>query len=463
MLKLYNALTNKIDEFVPIEEGVVKMYTCGPTVYSYPHIGNMRAYIFMDSLKRILKYNNFKVKSIMNITDVGHLTSDEDDGDDKMEVSAKKENKSPYEIAEFYTNIFYDDLDALNIDKPEHFTKATDYVEKMIDFIKILEEKGYTYFIENDGLYFDIQKFPNYGMLSHKDLSKTGVSRTGEKEAKHHQFDFALWKLVPESHIMKWNSPWGVGCPGWHTECCVMSQDLLGSNFDIHTGGIDHRPIHHENEIAQNDSATGHQVVNRWMHNEFLQIDGGKMSKSLGNLYTISQLKEMGFAPMSFKYFCLQSHYDKKINFTLSALEANQTALEKLHRLLNEHKESHAKTDPEIIAKYSNEFLSAINDDLNTPLAIGIIWTMLKNEAKSHDLYELTLKFDTALGLKLDEPLEETKELEPIPTDIKELAEQRWQAKTERNWELADKLRAELSDLGFSVKDTKTGYEITKV
>lgn len=461
MLKLYNALNRNVTEFKPIEEGIVKMYSCGPTVYSYPHIGNMRAYIFMDSLRRALKYNGYKINGVMNITDVGHLTSDEDSGDDKMELSAKKENKSPYEIAEFYTNIFLSDLNKLNIDKPEHITKATDYVEKMIDFVKILEQKGHTYKIDGDGIYFDIQSYPSYGILSGKKLDEKGVSRTGENALKKHPFDFALWKYVPDNHIMKWSSPWGIGCPGWHTECCVMSKDILGDHFDIHTGGVDHKSIHHENEIAQNNSAAGHNVVERWMHNEFVQIDGGKMSKSLGNIYTISALEEMGFNPMSFKYFCLQTYYGKKINFTLENLKASQVALTKLHKLLSEHKQSSKKTDKSVLEKYDTEFLNAINDDLNTPLAIGIIWTMLKTEEKSIDLYNLVLKFDNALGLKLNEEFTIPNQNAVIPQEVKQLAEERWIAKQAKNWALADELRNKLSSLGYQVKDTKEGYEIS--
>lgn len=461
MLKLYNALSRKVEPFSPIDKKVVKMYSCGPTVYYYPHIGNMRAYIFMDTLRRVLKYNGYSLQGVMNITDVGHLTSDEDSGEDKMELSAKKENKSPYEIAEYYTNIFFSDLEKLNIDKPEHITKATEYVDKMIEFIQILEDKGYTYLIENDGLYFDIKKFKNYGMLSGKNLDEKGVSRTGENENKRHAFDFALWKFVPQNHIMKWDSPWGQGCPGWHTECCVMSKDILGDKFDIHTGGIDHKPIHHENEIAQNDSAAGHQVVQRWMHNEFVQVDGGKMSKSLGNIYTISQLQEMGYDPMVFKYFCLQTYYGKKINFTFDGLNANQQSLLKLHRILQEHKQSSTPTSQEVLEKYTQQFENAINDDLNTPLAIGILWTMLKSEPKSIDLYNLTLQFDKALGLKLNEPLTETRA--DIPAEIETLAKERWTAKQEKNWAKADELRNQLKALGYEIKDSAQGYEINKI
>ena len=333
----------------------------------------------------------------------------------------------------------------------------------MIDFIKILEDKGYTYYIDGDGLYFDIQKFSGYGMLSGKDLEKSGISRTGEKELKRHQFDFALWKEVSPNHIMKWNSPWGVGCPGWHTECCVMSKDILGENFDIHTGGIDHKPIHHENEIAQNDSASGHRVVNRWMHNEFVQVDGGKMSKSLGNIYTISELKDMGYDPMAFKYFCLQTYYGKKINFTFDSLKASQTALIKMHKLLDEHLSSSVKTDPATLNKYKEEFLNAINDDLNTPLAIGVIWTMLKTENKSKDIYDLVMDFDRALGLKLNTKLDLSQDDADIPEHVKLLAQKRWEAKLARDFLSADQIRNELTSLGYSIKDSKDGYEIIKI
>ena len=307
MIKLYNTLTRQNEELVPINKNLVKMYTCGPTVYYLPHIGNMRAYIFMDTLRRVIKYNGYSIEGVMNITDVGHLTSDSDDGEDKMEKSAKRENKTPIEIAKYYTDIFFKDLEMLNIDIPEHITKATEYIPQMIAFIQKLEAKGYTYIID-DGVYFDVSKFKDYGRLSNKSLDEIGVARVEENSQKHHPFDFALWKFVPDSHIMKWDSPWGVGCPGWHIECSAMSGDILGDHFDIHTGGIDHLPIHHENEIAQNDCAWGHKVVEKWIHNEFVLVDGGKMSKSLNNFYTLTQLKDMGYEPLAYKLFCLNTN-----------------------------------------------------------------------------------------------------------------------------------------------------------
>ena len=329
MLKVYNSLTRKKHDVIPVnEDGILRMYTCGPTVYYYAHIGNLRSYLFMDFLRRVLKFNSYNVLGVMNITDVGHLTSDEDTGDDKMEVSAKRENKSVYEIAEHYTNFFMKDCARLNIDMPEHVVKATDHVKEMIEIVVALLEKGYAYEI-SDGIYFDTAKFPEYGMLSGQTDKQAGA-RIEVNEEKRNPEDFALWKKVDPSHIMKWESPWGLGCPGWHIECSAMSKKYLGNHFDIHTGGIDHLPVHHENEIAQNDCLEGHRVVEIWMHGEFLQVDGGKMSKSLRNLYTIDDLIEKGYSPLDYRYFCLNTHYHKKLNFTFDGLNAAKTALERL-------------------------------------------------------------------------------------------------------------------------------------
>ncbi len=456
MIKLYNTLTKTDEELVPIEKGLVKMYTCGPTVYYWPHIGNMRAYIFMDTLRRVIKYNGYKINGVMNITDVGHLTSDSDDGEDKMEKSAKRENKTPMEIANYYTNIFFDDLNKLNIDIPEHITKATEYIPQMIEFIKKLESKGYTYIID-DGVYFDVSKFKDYGKLSNKNMDEIGVARVEENSQKKHPFDFALWKFVPDSHIMKWDSPWGVGCPGWHIECSAMSGDILGDHFDIHTGGIDHLPIHHENEIAQNDCAYGHRVVEKWLHNEFVLVDGGKMSKSLGNIYTLNQLKEMGYEPLAYKLFCLNTNYTKKINFTFDGIKASQSSLNTLRKLIAEHKTGTNVVDEEKINKYKSDFLNAINDNLNTPLALGILFSMLRNEPKSRQIYDLAIDFDRVFGLRLDEEV-----TLDVPENVKELAELRWQAKLNKDWAKADALRNDILKLGYQILDTKDGYEIKK-
>lgn len=460
MIRLYNSLTRTNEELKPINGDLVKMYSCGPTVYMHPHIGNMRAYIFMDTLRRVIKYNGYRVLGCMNITDVGHLTDDADDGEDKMEKSAKRENKSPYEIAKYYTDIFLDNLKMLNIDIPEHITKATEYVPQMIEFIKKLEEKGYTYIID-DGVYFDVSKFKDYGKLSNKNMDEIGVARVEENSQKKHPFDFALWKFVPENHIMKWDSPWGVGCPGWHIECSAMGYDVLGDHFDIHTGGIDHLPIHHENEIAQSNCALGHRVVEIWMHNEFVLVDGGKMGKSLGNCYTLEQLKEKGFDPLAFKLFCLNTNYGKTINFTFDGLKASQSTLENLKKIVAEHKNGNNTIDPDKLKKYKENFLNAVNDNLNTPLALGVLFSMLRSEPKSKQIYDLAIDFDRVFGLKLDEEIKS--ESQSIPDEIKDLASKRWQAKQDKDWALADKLRAEVTQKGYQILDTKDGYTIKQL
>lgn len=461
-MKLFNSLTKTKEEFKPISEnGEVKMYTCGPTVYSRAHIGNMRSYIFMDTLKRALLFNHYTVKNVMNITDVGHLTSDEDDGDDKMEVSAKKENLTPYEIAEKYTKLFIDDIKKLNILMPTKLVKATDHIQEMIDINKKLEQNGYTYKID-DGIYFDTKKFKDYGELS-KMPQEEGVSRIGVNEQKHNAKDFALWKFVEPGHIMKWNSPWGVGCPGWHIECSAMSIKYLGEYIDIHTGGEDHYYVHHENEIAQNNCSLGHKVVNIWMHCFFLQVDGGKMSKSLGNIYSLDDLINKGFSPMNYRYFLLQAHYRKRVNFTFEAMESAKTGYERLHALVQSNKEvktSLTSNDIFKLSNYMDKFASAINDNLNTSEALAIMWEMLKDMPKSEDVYHYALRMDEALGLMLDTPIEEDKI--NIPQEVQDMANARWQAKKDKNYTLADELRSKITEQGFDIKDSVTGYEIIK-
>lgn len=455
-MKLYNSLTKRKEELV-VENNTVKMYTCGPTVYYFPHIGNMRAYLFMDFLRKSLKYCGFKINGVMNLTDVGHLVSDSDEGDDKMELAAKREKKDPYEIAAFYTNCFMKDASRLNIELPEHVAKATEHINEIISFIKKLEAKGYTYIID-DGVYFGVQKFKAYGALSGKDLSTTGINRIDENKQKHHPFDFALWKFVPKEHIMKWESPWGVGCPGWHIECSAMGEKYLGTSIDIHTGGIDHKPIHHENEIAQNDAKEGKQVVKKWMHVEFLQVDGGKMGKSLGNLYTLDELIEKGFSPLDFRYLNLLTHYRKSLNFTFDGLTSAKQALKSLKQLAFDHKNGTAKASSENLETYEKEFEEAISDDLNIPLAVGVVWKMLKNEPKSKDVFDLLMKFDQVLSLDLGK-----EDKVEIPQEVLELANERLQARTEKNWAKSDELRDLIKNKGFLIKDTKEGFELSKI
>ena len=461
MLKLYNTLTRKKEEFVPLKKGTVKMYSCGPTVYNYAHIGNMRAYIFMDTLRKVLKYNGYKVKHVMNITDVGHLVSDADEGEDKMAKTARIENRSVYEIAKEYTDAFMNDIKALNIDTPEHIAKATEHIREMEIYVNDIVKNGYAY-ETSKGVYFDTSKLPNYGkMLSNNNIDdlKAGARVEVDTEKRNPQ-DFALWIKAPKEHIMKWNSKWGLCYPGWHIECSAMSRKYLGDKFDIHTGGVDHIPIHHENEIAQSIGATGHNLANYWMHVEFLLIDGGKMSKSLGNVYTLNDLKAKGIDALSYRYFTYSSHYRNKLNFTWDAIKSAKNSLNKLRDMIALHKGVNKKIDKNIISKYEEQFLDAINDDMNMPVAISIVWEIAKEKEKSNDFYELIKKFDSVLSLDLDK---NDKEDINIPEDIKLILNERKDARKNKNFAKSDELRDKLKELGYIVKDTKAGQIIEKV
>ena len=452
MIKFYNSLTRRKEEFAPLQEEV-KMYSCGPTVYSYPHIGNMRAYLFMDNIRRTLKYNGYKIDGVMNITDVGHLTSDADEGEDKMLVASQKENKSPYEIAKFYTDIFMRDVKELNIDLPEHIVPATSVIEDIISFVQGLLDKGYAY-ITSKGVYFDISKFGGYGQLGNDINSKKAGARIEVDGEKRHPADFALWIKAPKEHIMQWASPWGMGYPGWHIECSTIGKKYLGEYIDIHTGGVDHKTIHHENEIAQSDCLEGHKVVRFWMHLEFLQIDGGKMSKSLHNVFTIEDLKNNGFTAEDFRFFYFNAHYSKQQNFTYDSLLSAHNSLKNFKNAVKEHKNGSFSLPKEREEDYRQEFLNAINDDLNMPVALAVCQKLLK-EPKSKDVYNLIVKFNEILGLKLDED-------DAIPEEIKSLAEKRWQAKQSKNYAEADRLRGELLSQGYTINDKKDGYDIVK-
>lgn len=461
MLKLYNTLTRKKEEFIPLKKGTVKMYSCGPTVYNYAHIGNMRAYIFMDTLRKVLKYNGYKVKHVMNITDVGHLVSDADEGEDKMAKTARIENRSVYEIAKEYTDAFMKDIKALNIDTPEHIAKATEHIREMEMYVNDIVKNGYAY-ETSKGVYFDTSKLPNYGkMLSNNNIDdlKAGARVEVDTEKRNPQ-DFALWIKAPKEHIMKWNSKWGLCYPGWHIECSAMSRKYLGDKFDIHTGGVDHIPIHHENEIAQSIGATGHNLANYWMHVEFLLIDGGKMSKSLGNVYTLNDLKAKGIDALSYRYFTYSSHYRNKLNFTWDAIKSAKNSLNKLRDMITLHKDVNKKIDKNILSKYEEQFLDAINDDMNMPVAISIVWEIAKEKEKSNDFYELIKKFDSVLSLNLDK---NDKEDINIPEDIKLILNERKDARENKNFAKSDELRDKLKELGYIVKDTKDGQIIEKV
>ena len=454
MLKLYNSLTRRKEEFKPNFESV-KMYSCGPTVYYYPHIGNMRAYLFMDNIRRVLKYNGYKIDGVMNITDVGHLTSDADEGDDKMLVASKREHKTPWEIAKYYTDVFMTDVKKLNIDLPEHICPATTVIPEIISFVKGLLEKGYAY-ETSKGIYYDISKFKGYGQLNDIKLEdKLAGARIEVDDEKRNPADFALWVKAPKEHIMQWESPWGMGYPGWHIECSAIGKKYLGDKIDIHTGGVDHRAVHHENEIAQSDALEGHKVVDRWMHLEFLQVDGGKMSKSLKNIYTINDLVARGYEPEDFRYFYFMAHYSKQQNFTFDALTTAKNSLKTLKNLALEHKQSQEHLSKEEIDAYKQEFLSAINDDLNMPIALSVVWKMLRGK-KSVDAYNLLMEFNKVLGFDFEKG-------EDVPEEVKELAKKRFEAKQNKNWAEADALRDQIKDLGYAIKDSKDGYQIEKI
>lgn len=455
MLKLYNSLTREKEEFKPNHAGVVNMYSCGPTVYYYPHIGNMRAYLFMDNIRRVLKYNGFELNGVMNVTDVGHLTSDADEGDDKMLVASKREQKSPWEIAKYYTDIFMKDAKRLNIDLPEHICPATSVISEIIEFVQGLLNKGYAY-ETSKGIYFDISKFADYGQLSRKVIENdiAGARIEVDNEKRNPQ-DFTVWIKAPKEHIMQWESPWGLGYPGWHIECSTIGKKFLGEYIDIHTGGVDHKPIHHENEIAQSDSLEGHKVVSTWMHVEFLQVDGGKMSKSLNNIYTLDDLEKKGFTPEAYRYFFFTTHYSKQQNFTFEAIQSAKNALQALKSSVLAHKGGSARINTE---SYENEFLDAINNDLNMPVALAVVWKMLK-EQNSNDVYNAVMKFNAVLGLNFDEEKLE----ENIPDEVRKIAEKRWQAKLIKDWANADAYRNQLAELGYQVLDGKDGYTIKKV
>lgn len=464
-LKLYNTLTRKKEEFKPLEEKEVKIYSCGPTVYSFAHIGNFRAYVFMDTLRRVLQSNRYTLKHVMNITDVGHLESDADEGEDKMEKAARKENKDPYEIAAYYTDIFFRDMGRLNIEKPEIIAKATEHINDMLEFVKILVENGYAYETSR-AIYFDISKLDHYPVLSNRNIDdQIAGARVDVDEEKRNPYDFAVWIKAPENHIMKWESPWGLSYPGWHLECSAMGRKYLGDEFDIHTGGVDHIPTHHENEIAQSKGCTGKIPAKRWMHVEFLQVDGGKMSKSLGNTYTLDQLQEKGIEPLAYKLFCYTAHYRTKLNFTFESASSSQKALNRLREGYITHTESETIVEQEIVNQYRERFMDAVNDDLNMPLAMGIVWEVLRNQTKSKQFAELLIEFDKVLGLDIENSKKYLEEQEKIdlPDEILSLVEERKIARENKNWAESDRIRDLLKEKGYLVKDTKEGMTIERV
>lgn len=458
-IKFYNTLSRKKEEFTPIDSKEIRMYSCGPTVYYFAHIGNLRAYLFMDNLRRVLKYNGYNLKHVMNITDVGHLVSDADEGEDKMIKAAKRENKNPFEIAEFYMNAFLADIDKLNVDRPEIIARATEHIDVMEEYVKKIIDNGYTYQTE-DTVYFDTSKLDKYGVLSNRNIDdqKAGA-RVEFDQNKKNISDFALWIKAPENHIMKWDSFFGKSYPGWHLECSAMGYKYLGDHFDIHTGGVDHIPIHHENEIAQSKGFCGRIPANFWMHVEFLQINGGKMSKSLNNLYTLKDLEEKGFEPLVYRMFNYTSNYRAQINFTFEAMEAAKVALGRLRDGYLRHAEGTEDVSDDEIKSYEEKFLEAINDDLNMPVAMSVVWDVVKNPNKSKKLQNLLLKFDEVLGLNLKDY---KKEENVLPEEIVKLVNERNEARANKNWAESDRIRDLLIEKGYTVKDSKEGTIIEK-
>ena len=455
----YNTLTRKKEEFTPIDKKEVKMYSCGPTVYYFAHIGNLRAYLFMDTLRRTLKYNGYDLKHVMNITDVGHLVSDADEGEDKMMKAAQRENKDPFEIANFYMNAFFEDIHKLNIDKPEIIARATEHIKDMEKYVQKIIENGYTYETE-DTIYFDTSKLKKYGVLSNIkiDEQKAGA-RVDFDKSKKNITDFALWIKAPENHLMKWDTFWGKCYPGWHLECSAMGYKYLGDHFDIHTGGIDHIPIHHENEIAQAQGFCGKNPANFWMHVDFLQVNGGKMSKSLNNLYTLSDLQEKGYEPLVYRMFNYTSTYRAQINFTFEAMDSAKTALGRLRDGYLKHKAGTEDVSDDEIQSYKERFLEAINDDLNMPVAMSIVWEVVKQPKKSKKYQELLLDFDRVLGFNLKDYV---KEENALPEDVQKLVNERNNARANKNWVESDRIRDILVSMGYTVKDSKEGTIVEK-
>jgi cysteinyl-tRNA synthetase len=464
-LKLYNTLSRKKEIFRPLKKGEVRLYICGPTVYNYAHLGNLRTYIFADILRRVLEYNGYKVNQVMNITDVGHLTSDADTGEDKIEMGAKRERKTAWQIAKFYEQAFKKDIKRLNIKSPTLWVRATDHIKEQIELIKILEKKGFTYKIA-DGIYFDTLKLKTYGRLWPKKMKLKAGARVEMVPGKKNPTDFALWKFTPAGvkRQMEWDSPWGRGFPGWHTECVAMAAKYLGLPFDIHTGGIDHILIHHTNEIAQAEAAFGKILANFWLHGEFLTLKGGRMGKSEGNIIILEDLIKKGFNPLAYRYLCLTTHYRSKLNFSWPTLKGAQNALDNLyqkaHELIEFKNITHLSRSEQVCySGFQKRFWEFINNDLDTPKALALMWKVIKDKKlKIKDKRELLLDFDKVFGLDLG-----TIKKPKIPKEIERLVEIREKHRREKNWQKADEIRQKIKEKGWWIEDTKEGPKIKEL
>jgi cysteinyl-tRNA synthetase len=476
MLKLYDTLTGVKRNFIPQEKGKVKIYTCGPTVYDYPHIGNFTAYIYADILRRYLEYLGYEVRHIVNITDVGHLTDDDigqaDSGQDKMLKAALREKKTPLEIANFYTNSFFEDVEKLNIKKASYYPRATSHIQQMIKIIQGLIDKGLAY-EKNGNVFYDVKKFSAYGKLSKKKLDDLKVgARLEEHPDKKNPYDFALWLKAPKKHLLKWESPWSLGYPGWHIECSAMSMEYLGETLDIHTGGEDHIFPHHENEIAQSEGFTGKPFSNFWLHNRFLLVDGAKMSKSKGNFYRLADILEKGYQAVDFRLLVISSHYRSTSNFTWDAMDQAKKNRKRLQRFIEKLKEvenSEVDSKAEInLDNYQKRIDGAMNDDLNTPLALSILFELVSKINKKISLGEFsskeasaTINFWNKINSIFGLVFETTKK--NIPADVLTLAKQRQEARENKNFKKADIIRAEIEAKGFLIEDSKNGQKLKKI
>lgn len=457
LIRLYNTKTRVVEIFIPRTQGNVGIYSCGPTVYHYQHLGNMRAVVFADTLHRMFISAGYQVTHVINITDVGHLVSDSDEGEDKMEKGSKREGKTVWEIAQFYTEEYFHCLDLLNVNRNEYnFPRATDTIPEQIALVQTLEQKGYTY-ITSDGVYFDTSKFAAYPKFANLDTKglQSGA-RVEENIEKRNITDFALWKFSPqhEKRQMEWESPWGKGFPGWHIECSAMSKKILGPHFDIHTGGIDHIPVHHTNEIAQSECANGETYVNYWMHNNFLNDTSGKMSKSNGEFLRLQTIVDRGYDPSSFRYYLLTTHYRKELNFSFEALDAASTAYKKLLHWF----QGHVSPEGTVNEVYKERFLAALYEDLSTPTCIAEMWNLLKDDSVSDaDTYATLTMMSNLLGLGLEK---NKSEQALIPEEVKELLDERKIARDEKDFTKCDALRDAIKEHGFIVKDTPEGQEL---
>jgi cysteinyl-tRNA synthetase len=461
-LHLYNTLTRKKQIFKPIKPGRVGLYTCGPTVYNYAHIGNLRTYIFEDILKRVLVYNGYTVKHVMNITDVGHLTGDRDMGEDKMEKGAAREGKSALDIADYYTQAFKKDIAHLNILEPDIWVKATDTLPEQIALVKTLEEKGFTY-RTSDGIYFDTAKFKDYNKLSHQNLEALQEgARVERNPEKRNPTDFALWKFSPagSKRQMEWDSPWGIGFPGWHLECSAMSMKFLGNQLDIHCGGTDHIDVHHTNEIAQSEAATGKPFFNFWLHGAFLIIHGGKkMAKSEENFLTLDNaFLKKDINPLVYRFASFLTHYRKPMEYSDEGIEAARNGLLHVYNQVRQIVADGVDAETPVNTEFKTKFIAAVNDDLNMPRAMAVVQEMLKSKISDEQKYSTLLDFDRVLGLQLDR----LDKVQDLPEAVQKLVNARQQARQAKDFAASDQLRTEIEALGYQVQDTRDGMKVVK-